>query len=99
MNAKPAPFIELSTKVVALESDPVEVLNYKRRPPRWEAGKVASVETHWIIRGPINHYTVFLERLSPRGQFLRLTVGDDGIRPAAARALQREQAEQEETQA
>ncbi len=69
----------------------VQVLNYRCRPAQWEEGVVWSLE-YRAIHGPgfSWSYTVYTTRRAG-GAFnpIRLSVGDDGIRPLEADDLRR----------
>ena len=71
-----------------LPGDVALVLNYRKRPPEWEACEVERVKATFSSTGkPSMSYEVKTERLvagAYRPEWLhpvRLTVGDDGIRP------------------
>lgn len=72
--------IEVTVK--RFPNEECEVLNYNRRPKVWEAGIVDILKTY-IRPGGLSHrnqYRVRLHRKSAKGNYLFLTVGDDGIR-------------------
>lgn len=72
------PFVEIK----ALPGDRVMAKNYNKQTDEWEPGEVQVTETRWRPDGPPrNSYRVILDRKSKKGNYLFVTVGDDGIFP------------------
>ena len=71
---------EKRTTLMAGWGERVMVRNYRRTYQQWELGRVADVQTSWYGRGHHNAYTVALRRRSDSGNYLQVTVGDEGIR-------------------
>lgn len=71
---------KLTITLHALEGDRVNVLNYLKRPARWEPGEVLDVETKiWKDKRTSNTYRIKLDRLSTSGNMIFVHVGDDKI--------------------
>ena len=74
--------IDIAVKIKCLPNDSVFVLNYRSKPSGWEDAIVTHVQTTIREDGSTyNHYSVRLVRLSKAGNYVFLTVGDDGIQP------------------
>ena len=59
--------------------DRVRVLNYRRRPERWESGKIVQLEYRNRFGTFSWSYEVLLYRESASGNTIRLYVGEDSI--------------------
>ena len=72
------------------EGDAVEVKNY-RRGNRWEDGHVSNVTVSLYRDGRIHRlYRVTIDRWSPNGRRMHVTVGENDLRDASPRHTTKE---------
>ena len=71
---------DLIEKPIAIYGETVSVLNYRKKPKRWEEGVVREVSYSSLFEKFSWSYRVVLKRTTPKGKVISLCVGDNGLK-------------------